>query len=150
MPAELVLHPRDSYVEAFVRDLPKIKFITARDIMDPPEAFTVRPEDSAEEIIGRMDRANMRYIYIANGDRQVVGALDYFQIVGQDGINRLGQPPAKERIIADFPSATRNTFLEELLTIGSRFQMPIAVRDEEARLLGCISREKLLNALAQA
>lgn len=148
-PAELVLHPRDAYVEEFVRDLPKIKFITASDIMEAPDAYTVRPEDSAEEIINRMDHDNMRYIYIADGDRRVVGALDYFQIVGQEGINRLGQPPAKERIITDFPSASKDTFLEELLNIGSRFQMPIAIRDEQAHLIGCISRVKLLNALAQ-
>jgi hypothetical protein len=109
----------------------------------------VRPEDSAEAIISRIHRDNIRYIYTADGDRRVVGALDYFQIVGQEGINRLGQPPAKERILADFPSASKDTFLEELLNIGSRFQMPIAVRDEQAHRIGCISRVKPLNAFAQ-
>lgn len=148
-PADLVLHPQSDYVEEFVRDLPKIKFITARDIMEDPANFVVRPDEAAENIINRMDRNNLRFVYVTETDGRVVGALDYFQIVGEDGITRTLQPPSPERILDSYPKALQDTFLEELLTIGSQFKIPIAVRDPAGRLVGCISREKLLNALTQ-
>lgn len=149
-PAELVLHPENDYVEEFVRDLPKIKFITARDIMEPADRYVVRPDDTAKCIIDGMDRNNMRFNYILAADERIVGGLDYFQIVGENGINRTHAPPAKERIIQNFPTASQNTFLEELLAIGSTSKLPIVVCDERKRLLGVISREKLLNSLTQA
>lgn len=148
-PAELVLHPENDYVEEFVRDLPKIKFITARDIMEPTDRYVVKPDDTAKCIIDGMDRNNMRFNYILAADERIVGGLDYFQIVGENGINRTHAPPSKERIIQNFPTASQNTFLEELLTIGSTSKLPIVVCDEQKRLLGVISREKLLNSLTQ-
>jgi glycine betaine/proline transport system ATP-binding protein len=148
-PADLVLHPQNTYVEEFVRDLPKIKFITAADIMEDPAAYMVGPDETAENIINRMDHNNLRFVYVTEGDGQVVGALDYFQIVGENGINRTLQPPTPERILDTYPKAGQDTFLEELLTIGSRFKIPIAVRDPADRLVGCISRETLLNALTK-
>ena len=149
-PAELVLHPENDYVEEFVRDLPKIKFITARDIMEPADRYVVKPDDTAKCIIDGMDRNNMRFNYIVAADERIVGGLDYFQIIGENGINRTHAPPAKERIIQNFPTASQNTFLEELLTIGSTSKLPIVVCDEQKRLLGVISREKLLNSLTHA
>lgn len=148
-PADLVLHPQSDYVEEFVRDLPKIKFITARDIMEDPANFVVRPDETAETIINRMDHNNLRFVYVTESDGQVVGALDYFQIVGEDGINRTQKPPSHERILDSYPQAVQDTFLEELLNIGSQFKLPIAVMDPTKRLVGCITREKLLNALTQ-
>lgn len=148
-PAELVLQPENDYVEEFVRDLPKIKFITARDIMEPSENYIVTPDETAESIITAMDRKNLRFTYVVDTDRRIVGALDYFQIVGEEGIQKTRRPPSKERIISTFPVATSETFLEELLTIGSNNKMPIVVRDDRERLLGFISRERLLNALTQ-
>ncbi len=149
-PAELVLHPENDYVEEFVRDLPKIKFITARDIMEPADRYVVKPDDTAKCIIDGMDRNNMRFNYILAADERIVGGLDYFQIVGENGIDRTHAPPSKKRIIQNFPTASQNTFLEELLTIGSTSKLPIVVCDEQKRLLGVISREKLLNSLTHA
>ena len=146
-PAELVLRPENDYVEEFVRDLPKIKFITAGDIMEDMESFLVRPEDKAESIISKMDHNNLRFVYIVDQDLQITGALDYFDLVGEQGISRTHRPPSENRIIRDFPVARPDTFLEELLTIGSGYKIPIAVRDEQERLLGVIPRETLLTSL---
>ncbi|WP_022667840.1 quaternary amine ABC transporter ATP-binding protein [Desulfospira joergensenii] len=148
-PAELVLHPESSYVEEFVRDLPKIKFVTAGDIMEDVGVYRVKPEDTAENIINKMDHNNLRFVYLTDSDQGIVGVLDYFQIVGEQGICRTKQPPSDQRIIRDFPVARTDTFLEELLTIGSGYRIPIAVRDERDRLIGVISRETLLTALTK-
>ena len=61
----------------------------------------------------------------------------------------MNQPPSDKRIIRNFPAARPDTFLEELLTIGSGYKIPIAVRDERERLLGVISQETLLTALTK-
>jgi glycine betaine/proline transport system ATP-binding protein len=148
-PADLVLQPANDYVEEFVRDLPKIKFITARDIMEPSENYIVNPDDTAESIITDMDRNNLRFTYVVDSDRRILGVLDYFQIVGEEGIRRTASPPSKERMISEFPVASSETFLEELLTIGSNYKMPIVVRDDQERVLGFISRESLLIALTR-
>ena len=148
-PAELVLKPENDYVEEFVRDLPKIKFITAQDIMQDTERYTVRPGDTTESVINKMNQKNLRFVYVADAEQRIVGALDYFQINSANGNIRMFDPPPEKQMIKKFPTALKNTFLEELLTIGSDCKIPIAVRDEQERLQGIIPLDKLLNALTQ-
>ena len=62
-PAELVLNPADDYVAEFTQDVPRVRVITARDIVEAagdraPSGVTVRPEMSLEEILPHFSGRN--------------------------------------------------------------------------------------------
>ncbi len=149
-PAEIVLYPEKGYVEDFVKDLPKMKFMTANDIMTKPEKWLVKEGESVAAIAHKMDHEKIRFAFIVGKDRRIKGAVDWFQLEGEAGAEHQNAPPADKRIIKEYPTAVPDTFLEDLLKMGAKAKIPIAVRDEQERIIGIIDREKLLVALTRA
>ncbi|MEW6263483.1 MAG: glycine betaine/L-proline ABC transporter ATP-binding protein [Thermodesulfobacteriota bacterium] len=148
-PAQIVLHPAKGYVEDFVRDLPKIKFITAADIMEPLDKWAVGPGDSSERIIKKMDVEDLRFGFIVSEDQRVLNVLDYYRLVSKDRPVNPAAPPTGESLGSFFPIlyAEPTTFLEELLKMSARSKVPIVVNDEGGKAAGIIPRETLLVAL---
>jgi len=151
-PADIVLHPETDYVAEFVRDLPKIKFITASDIMQKPEKWLVKAGDSISSIYNKMDQEYLRFAFIVDEDQRVQNVVDYFRLTGETGIENPDSPPPDNRLSSDFPllSATPNTFLEDLLTEGAKSKIPIVIKNPEDQVVGIIPRETLLTALTSA
>ena len=149
-PAEIVLHPETDYVAEFVQDLPKMKFITANDILEEPEKWLMKEDQSVSSILQKMDREWIRFGFIVSEDQRIKCALDYFQLAGGEESEYLDKPPPEGKVITEFPAVDPDTFLEDLLKQGAESKLPIIVRDGQERLLGIISREKLLIALTTA
>ncbi|MBF0528998.1 MAG: glycine betaine/L-proline ABC transporter ATP-binding protein [Deltaproteobacteria bacterium] len=149
-PAEIVLHPAKGYVEEFVRDLPKIKFITAKDIMLDPTPWMVKPDTTVDSIINQMFEFNLRFVFIQDEERRVKNVVDYFKL-DLNGADR-NILPTEDNLKCDFSvqSALPETFLENLLILGAQTQVPITVTDSEGRVKGIIPRETLLTALTSA
>ena len=140
-PAEIVLHPKTKYVAEFVQDLPRAKFVTAQDIMEPPSKWAVSADQTTEEIACKMDSENLWYAYVVDENRRIRGVIDYRTVV--DGNGHLDP----NNIMKDFPQERQHTFLEKLIKRAAKTSIPIAVTDENLRLLGVVSRECLLDAL---
>ncbi len=150
-PSEIVLHPENEYVEDFVRDLPKIKFITANDIMVKPERWLVDKDESVAGILRKMDKEYLRFVFVVGEDQRVRGVLDYFRMAGgEEGAEYLDNPPPENTILTEFPTAESDTFLEDLLNQAAETQIPIVIRDRQERVIGIANREKLLVALTTA
>ncbi|MBW1690871.1 MAG: glycine betaine/L-proline ABC transporter ATP-binding protein [Deltaproteobacteria bacterium] len=143
-PSEIVLHPETDYVAEFVQDLPKVKFVTARDIMEEPEKWLVKREHSVTEIMNKMDSENIWYAFIVNEDQQVQGVVDYRMLSSTNGEKKLDA----EKMITEYPTKMFNTFLESLVSVAAKSTIPIAVTDRQDRLAGVVSRERLLEALS--
>jgi len=143
-PAEIVLHPETDYVAEFVQDLPKVKFVTAKDIMEEPEKWLVVPAHSVAEMINKMDRENIWYAFLVGEDQRVQGVVDYRLLSGENGDKRLDM----EKVITEFPIERLNAFLEHLVSVAAKSTIPIAITDSQDRIAGVISRERLLEALS--
>jgi glycine betaine/proline transport system ATP-binding protein len=143
-PAEIVLHPETDYVAEFVQDLPKVKFVTAKDIMEEPEKWLVKPGHSVSEMINKMDRENIWYAFLVGEDQRVQGVVDYRLLSGENGDKGLDM----EKVITEFPTERLNAFLEHLVSVAAKSMIPIAVTDSQDRIAGVISRERLLEALS--
>lgn len=143
-PAQIVLHPETDYVAEFVQDLPKVKFVTAKDIMEKPEKWVVKPEYSVTEMINKMDQENIWYAFLVGEDQIVQGVVDYRMLTSENGDKRL----KAEEMISEFPTQQLNTFLESLVSVAAKSTIPIAVTDRQDRIAGVVSRERLLDALS--
>ncbi len=151
-PAQIVLNPEKGYVEEFVRDLPKTKFITAADIMEPPDKWLLADDDSSTVILKKMDENRLRFAFLAAENQHITQVIDYFRLTRGDGPQNLDLPPDSDRLGSSYDvlRVAPNTFLEQLLTQGATTKVPLVVNDPAGRVVGIISREILLNALTTA
>jgi glycine betaine/proline transport system ATP-binding protein len=143
-PSEIVLHPETDYVAEFVQDLPKVKFVTAKDIMEVPDRWLVKPEHSITEMINKMDQEGIWYAFLVDKDQNIKGVVDYRMLMNGNGDKNL----KAGRLIREFPTERSNTFLEKLVALAAKSTIPIAVTDKQNRINGVISRERLLDTLS--
>jgi CBS domain-containing protein len=120
--------------------------------MQKPEKWLVKAGDSISSIYNKMDKEYLRFAFIVGEDQRIQNVVDYFRLMGEDGIENPDAPPPGNRLSSDFPliSATPNTFLEDLLTEGAKSKVPIVIKNQEDQVVGIIPRETLLTALTSA
>lgn len=82
-----MLHPRNDYVNAFVKDAPRAKVITAATIMQPcPPGLdrsgcpTVSPDTSLEQLMPLLIDTEQPLLVI-NGHTQPLGYVDRVQVL---------------------------------------------------------------------
>ena len=144
-PAQIVLNPETDYVADFVKDLPKVKFITANDIHVDPKKWLVRPDDSVSQIMKRMESEDLWYAFITGEDQRVQGVVDYHQMATHE---KKDAPPSRNKTDTNFPTVRQDTFLEQLIAVGASSPVPIVVLDIRQRVVGLIPRERLLEAIS--
>ena len=149
-PAEIVLHPEPGYVEDFVRDLPKIKFITAADIFEDPEPWMLSKDTPLETVLNFMENHRQRFGFLVDENRRVLKIIDYYRLGEINGDLKKPCPPDSFQCRFPLETATPDTFLEELLERGAESVAPIVVNDDQGRVSGIITRETLLTALVSA
>lgn len=149
-PADIVLHPTPGYVEEFVRDLPKIKFITAYDIMESPDPWLQSKDMTLESIRNNMEEARDRFNFLVDENNRVIKIIDYYRLGEIETDPQSPCPPDAYPCRFPLETATTNTFLEELLQLGADSKVPIVVNDDQGQIKGIITREILLTALTSA
>ncbi len=151
-PAQIVLNPAKGYVEEFVQDLPKTKFITAGDIMDSPDDWLLPINSSLQEILGKMNEKNLRFSFLVDENGQIQETVDYFSTNSfADSHTSVKDVPAGQ-LSPHYKreSVTSDTFLESLLSTAANTKVPIVVNDKQGKVQGIISRETILNSLQSA
>ncbi len=78
-PTEVVMQPADDYVREFTQDAPRIKLITAGDVMVPPgddpvPTVTVRADTTIERLLSRLS-ASMGPLAVTAASGEVVGLV---------------------------------------------------------------------------
>lgn len=144
-PEAIVTHPADDYVRDFVSSVSRSKVISARHLMAKPEQWISAEGDDPIAVLNKMRKNNLDAIFITNGDNRLVG------VMSKNRLKRvLSQDREKAQLVAhkSYVSVLPDSNLEEVVSEAANTQSPIAVIDESNRLVGVISRSKLLNELA--
>ena len=144
-PEEIVLHPKTDYVAEFVKDLPKMKFLTAASIMVKPDKWLVKANERISRITEKMGREQIWHAYIVEEDGRLLGVVDYHRLT-RDGTE--DKPLNKTFVTSEFPAVPPDIFLEDIIPIATKTSLPIAVMDNQNRIAGVISRERLLGAIS--
>jgi len=151
-PAEIVLNPEKGYVEEFVKDLPKTKFITAQDIMQKPDLWTMPVGSTSQEVMNKMNANGLRYAFLVDENQRVLSTVDHFSLMSCEGtLTSLNDVP-KDKLSPYYKLVTvsGDTFLESLLGQSADTKIPIVVNDDQGRIQGIISRETILGSLRSA
>ncbi|MBO8158636.1 glycine betaine/L-proline ABC transporter ATP-binding protein [Thermosyntropha sp.] len=143
-PEEILLSPANDYVARFVENVDRSKALTASAVMVKPRTV-IFPKDGPRTALRSMEKNGISSLFVTDRDGHLLGyirAEDVAEIANQ-GDRQL------ERVIQkDMPVAHPDTLLADLLEVLAYTKVPVAVVDEDNKLVGTLVRGSVIAGLA--
>lgn len=134
-PDEILLHPADEYVEAFVKDVNRARALTVETVMQPP-AYRIAAT-TIEEALIEMKRVKQDYAYHVTDDgyQGVVTKESLLDAAKTDAAQELD-----EEIYEEVPVVSPDSVIEEVLpdTMSCDYSLPVV--DDQGNLQGELER----------
>jgi glycine betaine/proline transport system ATP-binding protein len=145
-PEEILTQPADDYVRRFIEGVDMSRILTAENAMRKVRS-TARDGDGPRTALRKMRDNSMDSIYVTDNDRKLTGLLevDAASKAIEDGAEGIAK-----YVTQDFRRVTPDEPLQNLFAMFSDKSFPIAVVDEEQRLLGVVVKGAVLDELARA
>ncbi|MDK7252668.1 quaternary amine ABC transporter ATP-binding protein [Streptococcus agalactiae] len=140
---EILTNPANDFVREFVEDVDRSKVLTAQNIMIKP-LTTVLEIDGPQVALTRMHREEVSMLMATNRRRQLLGSLTADAAIEA----RKKGLPLSEVIDKDVVTASKDTVITDIMPLIYDSSAPIAVTDDNDRLLGVIIRGRVIEALA--
>ncbi|ANC73879.1 TPA: glycine betaine/L-proline ABC transporter ATP-binding protein [Streptococcus pyogenes] len=140
---EILTNPANDFVREFVEDVDRSKVLTAQNIMIKPLTTTVEL-DGPQVALNRMHNEEVSMLMATNRRRQLVGSLTADAAIEA----RKKGLPLSEVIDRDVRTVSKDTIITDILPLIYDSSAPIAVIDDNNRLLGVIIRGRVIEALA--
>ncbi|MBS9404782.1 glycine betaine/L-proline ABC transporter ATP-binding protein [Halomonas sp. TRM85114] len=145
-PEEILTQPADDYVRRFIEGVDKSRILTAESAMRPVRA-TAREDDGPRTALRKMKDNAIDSIYVTSRDRKLLGLVE---ADAADQASKDGKDNIRDCMIQDFRSVGPEEPMHNLFAMFSEKSFPIAVVDEDRRLLGVVVKGAVLDQLAQA
>ncbi|MTI65688.1 MAG: glycine betaine/L-proline ABC transporter ATP-binding protein ProV [Firmicutes bacterium] len=137
---EILTEPADEYVREFVQDVDRSKVVTAESIMRKPDAL-ISSKDGPRMAVRKMKEEELSSVYVTDRHRKLKGVVrieDTMELISD------GKKSLDEIIIEDVPTTSPDTPIIDLLPKAKDSEYPIAVVDENEKLLGIIVRASII------
>jgi glycine betaine/proline transport system ATP-binding protein len=143
-PEEITTSPADDYVARFVRGVDMSKILTAGDVMKKPQPL-ITLRDGPHVALRIMREQGISSVFVVDRNRHLQGIITVDMAVeaARSGIISLIDVQ-----LAEGPVVQRDTPVLDTLGIIAESKLPMAVVDDENRLIGIIVRGAVLAALA--
>ncbi|MCG9681853.1 glycine betaine/L-proline ABC transporter ATP-binding protein [Vibrio sp. Isolate23] len=134
-PDEILLHPADEYVEAFVKDVNRARALTVETVMQPP-AYRITAT-SIQEAIKQMKGIKQDYAYHVT-EEGYQGIVTKESLL--DAAKDTSSKEFNEEIYEEVPAISPDAAIEEVLmeSISCDYSLPVV--DEEGNLQGELER----------
>lgn len=142
-PEEILTDPANDYVESFVQDVDRARVLTAASVMEPVRAL-VTVSAGPRAAVRTMRDLQTSAAFVVGQGRRLLGAVRDRDVMRQV---RDGQSDLSAVIDDGIASVSRDEVLSELVELSVGSDLPLAVVDDNHRLLGVIPRVTLLAAL---
>jgi len=142
-PQEIIAKPADNYVSEFIKDVPRWKIIPVESVMEAAKIMVWNGFD-VEVAIREMMDANTNVAFIINSHAVVQGILTLEAAIQA---SRRGLVKIAEITQDNYTQTTPLTPVEEIIHVVVDSDIPVAVLDENKRLLGVVSRYSLNKAM---
>ncbi len=143
-PEEIVTLPADDYVTSFVQDVSRAKVIQAHAIMQEPD-----------DVVNDWQGPRAALHAMRSGDTDVLLVLDRSRVLKgvltEDEAGRLARQKVetlRDVELGEVLTASPDAYIEELIPLAASTEHPIAVVDEDGRLLGEVHRSALLTGMS--
>ncbi|MCG9231523.1 glycine betaine/L-proline ABC transporter ATP-binding protein [Vibrio diabolicus] len=142
-PDEILLHPADEYVEAFVKDVNRARALTVETVMQPP-SYRIAAK-TIEEALSEMKHVKRDYAYH-------VTDAGYQGVITQQGLldaTKLAQTPSwDDDIYEEVPIISPHSAIEQILTETMSCEYSLPVVDEHGYLKGELERRTVAGLFA--
>ena len=141
---EILTNPANEYVRRFVEDVDRSKIITAENIMERPQTL-IMGHDGPRIAKQRMQAERLSNILVVNKQKQLLG-----YVTDQDVLKAIDENLTIEDVLRQgVPEVSKDKLMNELYDLIHDSETPIAVTNDDHRLLGIIVRSHVLGALAK-
>ncbi|MBS7526227.1 glycine betaine/L-proline ABC transporter ATP-binding protein [Fusibacter paucivorans] len=139
-PEEILDHPADDYVRAFIKDVNRAKVLTASAVMKKPDGV-VTLKDGIRVAMRKMEEVGISSIFVVDKARILQGIVTIDDAI--DALKR-GETSLQAIINNDIETTDGDTPLLDLMPIAIKTKYPIAVINDSNKLLGIIVRVSVL------
>lgn len=141
-PEEIIESPSNEYIEDFVRDIDRTKILQAKNIMTKSTAL-VSLKDGPSVAVKEMRANGIASVFVVDKGMRLQGIVTI-----EDAIEGIKE---KKRLVdilkKDYFITSPEEYVQELICQASETKYPIAVLDEDEKLLGVIVRSSILSGL---
>ena len=144
-PEEIVTLPADDYVSSFIQDVSRAKVIQAKAIMQDPDAV-VHDWQGPRAALHTMKEYDTDVLFVLGHENILRGVLT------EDHAARLARQKVEKlqgAELGEVMSAQPDAYIEDLIPMAAQTEHPIAVTNEQGRLLGEVHRGALLMGMAE-
>jgi glycine betaine/proline transport system ATP-binding protein len=139
---QILVDPANDYVASFVQDVDRSRVLTAESIMEEPRVM-LDPGATVGSAVRTLRTQHASGGFVVERGRRLVGSVTEDAVADAGG----GQDTVRD-LMDDHPvTVSADTPLAELFTPSAASGLPVAVTDENERLVGVIPRIALLTAL---
>lgn len=144
-PEEIVTLPADDYVTSFVQDVSRAKVIQAKAIMQDPDVV-INDWQGPRAALHAMRTSDTDVLFVLGHNNVLRGILteDHAGRLARQKVESLNGLDLGEVMTAD-PDA----YIEDLIPMAASTEHPIAVVNEDGRLLGEVHRGALLTGMSE-
>ncbi|WP_066638727.1 quaternary amine ABC transporter ATP-binding protein [Desulfolucanica intricata] len=144
-PEEILTNPANEYVERFVEDVDMSKVLTAEGVMKRPDA-TVKIKDGPRSALRLMRENGISSVFVVGKDRKLYGL-----VMAEDALQAIQEKreDLSSILIKDVPTVAPDTPINDLMPLAAESKYPIAVVNDDNRLVGIIVRGAVLAGLVR-
>jgi len=142
---EIVAHPADDYVAAFVADIDRGRVFTAETVSSEPQVMQLN-SDTAGDAVKTMEDQNLKAVYVMDGEN-IAGVVTYQTAATADRESGSADVHLSDVMLTEFPSTNADTQLADLYGAASG-GLPIAITDSDNKLVGVVEPEAVFAQLS--
>ncbi|GAB2712226.1 quaternary amine ABC transporter ATP-binding protein [Halomonas garicola] len=144
-PEEILTKPADDYVRRFIEGVDMSRILTAESAMRRVRS-TARSTDGPRTALHKMRENSIDSIYVTGRNRKLLGLLE---VDAASQAADQGADTIADYMTQDFRSVTPDEPMQNLFALFTEKSFPIAVVDDEQRLLGVVVKGAVLDELAR-
>lgn len=141
-PEEILTNPANEYVERFVEDVDRSKILSAEHVMKRAETITL--DRGPRVALQLMRDRGVSTLYVVDKRKMLLGVLT------ADAVNHAKQEgkTLDDVLRKEVPTVGPQTLLNDLFDLVAFSDIPVAVAEEQGKLLGVIVKGAVLGGLA--
>ncbi|MEA1939767.1 MAG: glycine betaine/L-proline ABC transporter ATP-binding protein [Candidatus Caldatribacteriota bacterium] len=144
VPEDILNNPSNAYIEDFVKDIDRSKVLQAKHIMFQPGALVTK-KHGLKVAINEMETNGISSVFVVDEKRRLQGIVTI-----DDAIEAVkNKKTMKDVLKHDYSTTDEETYVQELIPTAIDTKYPIAVVNEDNKLLGVIVRVSVLSGLIQ-
>ncbi len=141
-PEGMSIHPADEYVRRFIDSADKSKVLSMQNIMITPVSL-IKPGDGIDYALRVMRKNAISSVYVVDSQMKLNGILTLSDAVRA----KREDLELSEIVVKGIPTIKLDASVEEAMPLAAESLYPLAVVDDERRLLGIVTKASVLSSL---